>query len=51
VRTRTLIEGEKSFRGVILDAAEGRLDLEVETGRRIEISLAEIERANLIIDI
>src|SRR4030095_16674115 len=51
VRTRTLIEGEKSFRGVILDAAEGRLDLEVETGRRIEISLAEIESANLIIDI
>jgi ribosome maturation factor RimP len=51
VRTRTPIEGENVFRGVILDAAEGRLDLEVEPGRRIEIPLAEIERANLIIDI
>jgi ribosome maturation factor RimP len=51
VRTRTPIEGENLFRGVILDAAEGRVDLEVESGRRIEISLAEIERANLIIDI
>jgi ribosome maturation factor RimP len=51
VRTRTPIEGQSVFRGVILDAAEGKLDLEVEPGRKIEISLADIERANLVIDI
>jgi ribosome maturation factor RimP len=51
VRTRTPIDGQSVFRGVILDAGEGRLDLEVEPGRTIGISLAEIEKANLIIDI
>ena len=51
VRTRTPIEGQSIFRGVILDAGEGRMDLEVEPGRKIGISLAEIEKANLIIEI
>ena len=51
VRTRTPIEGQSVFRGLILDAGEGQLDLEVEPGRKIAISLAEIEKANLIIDI
>jgi ribosome maturation factor RimP len=51
VRTRTPIEGQNVFRGLILDAGEGRLDLEIEPGRKIAISLAEIEKANLIIDI
>ena len=51
VRTRTPVEGQSVFRGVILDAGEGQVDLEVEPGRKIGISLAEIEKANLIIDI
>jgi ribosome maturation factor RimP len=51
VRTRTPIQGQNVFRGVILDIVEDRLGLEIEPGTKIEISLAEIERANLIIEI
>jgi ribosome maturation factor RimP len=51
VRTRTPIQGQNVFRGVIVDIVEDRLGLEIEPGTKIEISLAEIERANLIIEI
>ncbi len=51
VRTRLPVEGQRSFKGKILGATEGRIRLEVPPGRQIEIALAEIEKANLVADI
>jgi len=51
VRTRTPVDGQKNFRGTILGIAERKLALELEEGRRVEISLSEIEKANLVADI
>jgi ribosome maturation factor RimP len=51
VRTRLPVEGERNFRGRILGVAQGRIGLEVAPGRQIEISLSEIDKANLVADI
>jgi ribosome maturation factor RimP len=50
VRTRLPVEGERNFKGRILEVAQGRIGLEVAPGRRIEISLSDIEKANLVAD-
>lgn len=51
VRTRTPYGGQRNFKGRIAGVAGGRLELEVEPGRRVEIDLEDIERANLIGDL
>jgi ribosome maturation factor RimP len=51
VHTRTPLDGQKNFRGTILGIAERKLALELEDGRRVEISLSEIEKANLVAEI
>ena len=51
VRSRIPIEGQRSFKGGILGVKEGCLELEIAPGKRIEIALAEIEKANLLIEI
>jgi len=51
VRTRFSIEGQKNFKGKIVGVTEGRLELEVAPGKKIELLLADIEKASLIADI
>jgi ribosome maturation factor RimP len=51
VRTRLPIVGQKNFRGKIVGVTEGRLELEVASGKRIEIILADIEKASIIADL
>jgi len=51
VRTRILLEGQKSFKGKIVGVTEGRLELEVAPGKQIRIALMDIEKANLIADL
>jgi ribosome maturation factor RimP len=45
------LEGQKNFRGKIIGVTEGRLELEVVSGKKIEIALIDIEKANLIGDL
>jgi ribosome maturation factor RimP len=51
VRTRIPSEGQRNFKGKIVGVTEGRLELEVEPGKRIGIALVDIEKANLIADL
>lgn len=51
VRTRTPIEGQRNFKGKITGVAEGRLELESESGKLVGIALMDIEKANLIADL
>lgn len=51
VRTRVAIEGQRNFKGSIVQAGDGRVRLELAPGKQVEISLAEIEKANLIAEI
>jgi len=51
VRTRLPIEGQRNFKGQISGAIEGCVVLEVAPGKRIEIALMDIEKANLIADL
>ena len=51
VRTRLPLEGQRNFKGKIIGVAQGRVGFELEPGRRIEIVLSEIEKANLVADI
>ncbi len=51
VRTRLAIEGQRSHKGKILGATEGRLSLETSPGKQVEIAIADIEKANLVIEI
>jgi ribosome maturation factor RimP len=51
VRARRPLEGQKNFRGKIIGVTEGRLELEVVSGKKIEIALIDIEKANLIGDL
>jgi len=50
VRTKGPLEGQRNFKGVILGTENGKLALEVDRKRRIEIALGEIEKANLVAD-
>jgi ribosome maturation factor RimP len=51
MRTRNPIGGQRNFRGKILDAVSGKVGIEVAPGRRVDIEVGEIEKANLIIEI
>jgi ribosome maturation factor RimP len=51
VRTRLPIEGQRNFKGKIVGVTEGRLELEVAPGKKVEIALRDIEKANLIADL
>jgi len=51
VRLRALVEGQRHFRGKLLGISDGRIGLEITPGRQVEISLKDIEKANLVIEI
>lgn len=51
IRTRLPIEGQRSFKGKILRAGEGRVVMELDQGKQVEISTAEIEKANLVAEL
>jgi len=51
IRTRLPIEGQRSFKGKILRAGEGRVVMELDQGKQVEISAAEIEKANLVAEL
>lgn len=51
IRTRLPIEGQRSFKGKILRAGEGRVVMELDQGKQAEISTAEIEKANLVAEL
>ena len=51
LRTRNPIGGQRNFRGKILEALSGKVGIEVAPGRRVDIAVEEIEKANLIIEI
>lgn len=51
VRTRLPVEGQRNFRGKILGVNSGRLALETAPGKQVEIAIADIEKANLVIEI
>lgn len=48
VRTRLPVEGQRNFKGRIYGVDDKRLELELAPGKRIEIALTDIEKANLI---
>jgi len=51
LRTRNPIGGQRNFRGKILEALSGKVGIEVAPGRRVDIAVEEIEKANLIMEI
>ncbi len=51
VRTRVPIAGQRNFKGSIIDIKDDRVGLEVAPGKQVEISLADIEKANLLAEI
>jgi ribosome maturation factor RimP len=51
VRTRHPIEGQRNFAGKILGITQGRLGLEMATGKQVNIDVGDIEKANLVIEI
>jgi ribosome maturation factor RimP len=51
VRTKIPVAGQKNFTGTILGVADGRLMLERVPGEQVDIALADIEKANLVIEI
>jgi ribosome maturation factor RimP len=51
IRTRVPFDGQKNFKGKIVSVDAGRLKLELEAERRIEIALEDIEKANLVAEL
>jgi len=51
VRTRIPYDGQRNFKGKILSVAEGRVRFQIEPEKQLEISIADIEKANLIADL
>jgi len=51
IRTRVPMEGQRNFRGRILGVTNGRVSLDIEPGRQVEIAIADMEKANLVIEI
>ena len=51
VRTRSSIEGQKSFKGKILETNGGVVSIEVVAGKKVDIAVVEIEKANLISEV
>jgi ribosome maturation factor RimP len=50
IQTRRPLEGQKNFKGRIQGAADGVVALETEQGKRVEIAVGEIKKANLIME-
>ena len=51
IRTRLPLEGQRSFKGKILKTSQGRVIGELDHGRQVEISITEIEKANLVAEL
>ena len=51
VRTHRPIEGQRNFKGRIVDVTEGRVTFESAPDKHIVIAVADIEKANLIADL
>ena len=52
VRTRLPIEGQRNFKGRIIDVAEGRVTFESALdNKQVVVAAADIEKANLIADL
>jgi ribosome maturation factor RimP len=51
VQTRTPLEGQRRFKGRILGVSQGRVTMELDKAKRVEIALAEIEKANLVAEL
>lgn len=51
VRTRLPLEGQRNFKGRIVGVSDGRLSLEIVPGKQVEIAIADVEKANLVIEI
>jgi len=48
IRTKLPIAGQRNFKGKIAGVVEGRLQLEVASGKEIEIALTDIEKAKAL---
>jgi ribosome maturation factor RimP len=51
VRTRIPIEGQRNFKGKIIELNEGRVTLEVAPEKKAVIAVTDIEKASLIADL
>ncbi len=51
VRARSPIAGQRNFQGKILGVAQGVVELELAPGRKVQIAVQDIEKANLVIEI
>ena len=51
VRTRLPLEGQSNFKGKIVSVTEGRITLEIASGKQVGIAIADIEKANLIAEL
>lgn len=51
LRLRSATGGRKNLQGKILGADRGRVRFELPSGDQVEVAVAEIERANLVIEI
>ena len=51
VRTKIPLKGQRNFKGRIAGVTEGRMELEIAPGEKIEIALMDIEKASLIADL
>jgi len=51
VRTRRPIEGQRNFKGRIIDVTEGRVTFESAPDKQVVAAVADIEKANLIADL
>jgi len=50
IRLRVALEGRRKIQGRIISAEGGKVRLEAAPGRELEIAVADIEKANLIIE-
>ena len=51
VRMYNPIEGQRNFKGRIIDVAEGRVTFESAPDKQVVVAVADIEKANLIADL
>lgn len=51
IRLHAALEGRRNFQARILGADQGRIRLETEPGTVLEVVLADIEKANLVIEL
>jgi ribosome maturation factor RimP len=51
IRTRLPLEGQRKFKGKIIGTGQGRVIIELDQGQKVDISIAEIEKANLVAEL